>query len=115
MSKYERLEKELLTLAKDAGAEGYYIVIFMLAREYKMEDRHVQERLVRLANAQLISLEVNASGGFRALCDYQNPGDFFREGERARHVRIKLLAAGDDYLERLKETYHRPIGYRANS
>jgi hypothetical protein len=114
MTKYDQLAHRLFSCAKNCGAEGWYIVPSMLAQEFEIETRHVRESLIRWAKEQLISLEANTSNGFQPFTDWQNADDFFEHGSQVGHVRVKLLSAGDEYLERLDEIEHRPIGFRAN-
>jgi hypothetical protein len=108
------MEHDFFSLLKGCGAEGYYTQPFALARQFDIETRHVRERLVGWAREGLISLDVYTENGFRPFSDWQSADDFFECGNRAGHVRVKLLAAGDEYLELLHEVEHRPIGFQAN-
>ena len=72
---------------------------YLLAREFDIDTRHVRERLIGWAKAGLISLDVYADRGFRPFADWQNTDEFFEYGNKIGHVRVKLLADGDEYLE----------------
>lgn len=111
MTKYEQMEHDFFSRLKPRGAEGYYIVPHLLALEFDIETRHVRERLIGWAKAGLISLDVYTERGFRPFTDWQNTDEFFEYGNKIGHVRAKLLADGDEYLERLQEIKHRPIGF----
>lgn len=114
MTKYDQLAQRLFSGAKNCGAEGWYILPSILAREFDIETRHVRERLLGWAREGLISLDVYTYNGFHPFSDWQNTDEFFEHANNVGYVRVKLLAAGDEYLERLHEIEHRPIGFQAN-
>jgi hypothetical protein len=107
------MEYQFFSRLKDIGSEGYHVKPFLLAQEFGIETRHVREMLVKWANERLVSLEVWATGGFRPFSDWEKTDGFFEYGNEVGHVRVTLLAAGDEYLEHLKEVEHRPIGFQA--
>ena len=115
MTKYEDMKHEFFSLLKSVGTRGYYIQPFLLAGKYEIETMHLREKLIEWAEARLISLEVSSGNGFRPYTDWPNTDEFFEYGNKVGHVRVKLLAAGDEYLERLREIKHRPIGFEAKA
>jgi hypothetical protein len=116
MTKYEQMEREFFSLLKSCGAEGYPIKPHLEARKFNIETRHLREKLVEWANAGLICLYVHTEEGFRPYTDWPNANnfnDFFEYGNKVGNVWAKLLAAGDEHLERLQEIKQRPIGFQA--
>ncbi len=112
MAKYEEMVGAILSRARDAGAQGYYLKPFLLGRQFQIETRHVRETLLTLASNKLVSLEVCCPGGFRPFTDWKDPDEFFECGNTVGEIKVKLLAKGDGYLEQLRELKHRPIGFR---
>jgi hypothetical protein len=111
MTKYEQMELAFFKVLKNCSSDGYFIKPHLMERDYGVETRYVRETLIRWADDGLISLDVYSSNGFRPYTDWQNIDDFFEQGNRVGHVRVKLLAAGDEHLERLGEIVHKKIGF----
>lgn len=111
MTKYEHMEYKFLTLLKNSSSEGYFIKPHLMERDYGVETRYAREKLIQWANEGLISLDVYTPNGFCSYTEWQNADDFFEEGNKAGHVRVRLLAAGDEHLERLRELEDKKVGF----
>jgi hypothetical protein len=111
MTKYERMELDLFSLLKKNSPGGYYFELQQMGRDYNIETRYVREKLIEWADAGLISLEVCTKKVLRPYTEWQSADEFFEEGNMAGHILVKLLVAGDERLERLKEIKHEKIGF----
>jgi hypothetical protein len=111
MTKYEQMELEIFSLLEKSRPGGYHFDLHLMERDYHIETRYVREKLIEWADAGLISLGVHTKVGFRPYTEWRSADDFFEEGSIAGHILVKLLAAGDERLERLNEIKHKKIGF----
>lgn len=113
MPKYEEMQYEFFSRLKSCGTESHPFKPYNLGEEFKIEPTYVREKLIQWADDEIISLYVCS----RPYTDWNREDrfhEFFEDGNKDGYVRAKLLAAGDEWLERQKEIKQRPIGFRAN-
>lgn len=112
MPNYEQIQYEFFSRLKSCGAESYPFKPYELAQEWKIETRYFKEKLIEWADDRLISLSVRSSPytDWKSADGYH---EFFEDGKKDGYVRAKLLATGDEHLERLQEIKQRPIGFQA--
>jgi serine/threonine protein phosphatase PrpC len=111
MTKYEDMEHDFFMQLKNCGAEGYSARASILARTFGIDIRHIREILLEWGTDGLISLEVYSKNDsrFRPFTEFRNIDEFFEYANDVGYIRVRLLAAGAEYLDRLNGMRH-PVG-----
>ncbi len=111
MTSQQRFKDDFLSFFKNTGANERYITAWQFQNEYGVEPQHVKELLLRwAAEERLISLEAYDGARFRPWHDWEPPEAVFASVEARNDVRVKLLAAGTEYVELLQK---RTVGFQS--
>jgi len=113
MTSQERFKDDFLSLFKRTGSNEQYITAGQFQTEYGIEPQHVKELLLRwAAEEQLISLEAWDGARLRPWDQWEPPEAVFSSAPARNQVRVKLLAAGAQYVELIPK---RPVGFQSTS
>jgi hypothetical protein len=100
----------LKSAANPLMAKPLSIRIFELANKHHIEERHIREILVAMADERLISLKAWDQSAFQAVPydQWSSIDEFFDSTQDGGYKRIEILALGLDAIE-LDDP--RPIGF----
>jgi len=108
MTSQQKLKDDFLSFFKRTGSSERYITAWQFHGEYGIETEHVKELLLRwAAEDRLITLEAWDGTRFRPWREWDPPGAVFSSSAAADQVRVRLLADGAEYVERISK---RPPG-----
>lgn len=102
MNRYDKMKAELLRAAK-AAPDYLPIQTYELALKYRIEQRHVCEKLVEFHTQQLIRLSAwdEKDNRDKPFHEWPDADYFFAYASDGNYKRVRLLVGGDEFLENL--------------
>jgi hypothetical protein len=113
MTKQEKLRAAVLHRAGLQRGDQIHVRVGLLAAEFGLPIRHVQEELIEMGVQRLVELSAyhQRSGVDIPLDHWESREAFFSQTDDGGYTRIRITSRGAELLEELAPDTRQPIGF----